>query len=154
MSENESAVISIAEIEKILPHRFPFLLVDKIVEFVDTERIVSVKNVTMNEWFFQGHFPGRPLMPGVLILEAMAQTAAILAKRSTGGVGPDKILFLVGVDDVRFRRGVVPGDTLRIEMFGHKRRRPFWSMKGIVRVGDQVVAEATINAAEAAAEVA
>jgi len=149
MNNSETGIVmGIKEIEEILPHRFPFLLVDRVVELIDNERIVSIKNLSINEWFFQGHFPGRPLMPGVLILEAMAQTAAILAKKSTNGVGPDKLLYLVGLNDVKFRREVVPGDTLRVVMQGHKHRKPLWSMKGEAFVGDQLVAMATVNAAE------
>ncbi len=106
--------IGIAEILKILPHRYPFLLVDRILEVEKGKRIVGIKNVTYNEEFFQGHFPGHPVMPGVLIVEAMAQVAAI----GLHGVIPDqekKILYLSGVDRCKFRRPVIPGDQLRVE---------------------------------------
>lgn len=136
------------QILDIIPHRYPFLLLDKIIEFVDAERVVGIKNVTANEPFFQGHFPGRPVMPGVLIVEAMAQTAAILAKLSTGGVLPGKTVFLVGVDEVKFKRQIVPGDSLRIEMTSFKRRRPLWIMNGVVTVDGKVVASGQISAVE------
>ncbi len=146
--ETQAVSYTIQEIEKFLPHRYPFVLIDRVVEFIDSESIVTVKNVSMNEWFFQGHFPGRPVMPGVLILEAMAQSAAILAMKSSRGVAAGKILVLAGVNDAKFRREVTPGDVLRVKMYDHKHRGPFWSMKGIAHVGDQVAAEATINACE------
>lgn len=137
------------QIMEILPHRYPFLLLDRITEFVDGERVVGIKNVTSSEPFFQGHFPGRPVMPGVLMIEAMAQTAAILAKKSSEGVLPGKTVFLVGVDEFKFRRQVVPGDTLRIEMTSVKRRRPLWIMGGTIHVGDNLIASGRISAAEA-----
>lgn len=148
-SSVEQVIFDTAKIQEILPHRYPFLFVDKVVEFVDNHRIVAVKSVTMNEWFFQGHFPGRPVMPGVLILEAMAQTAAILARVSEDGVTPGKYVFLVGATDVKWKKQVVPGDTLRIEMESVKKRRPLWVMSGKVFVEDKLVASGTISAAEA-----
>lgn len=146
----DEAIFDIARIQEILPHRYPFLLVDRIVEFKDNERIVGIKNVTMNEAFFQGHFPGRPVMPGVLILEAMAQTGGILAKVSEDGVAPGKTVFIVGASDVKWKRQVVPGDTLRIEMSSLKKKRPLWIMKGEVYVGDKLVACGQISAMESA----
>ena len=126
------------------------MLVDKIIEFVDNESIVGIKSVTINESFFQGHFPKKPIMPGVLILEAMAQTGAIMALKSSQGINePGKYLFLVGATDVKWRKPVLPGDTMRIEMTFTKSRRPLWFMDGKVIVDDKVVASATINAAEA-----
>ena len=145
----EKIVYDSVQISKILPHRYPFLLVDKIVELVDGESCVGIKNVTINEEFFQGHFPGRPVMPGVLILEAMAQVGAILARVSNDGVRPDKLVFLVGATDVKWKKQVVPGDTLRIELTSVKKRRPLWIMKGTAVVNGKVVAEGTFTAAEA-----
>ncbi len=145
----EQIIYDAVEISKILPHRYPFLLVDKIVELVDNERIVGIKNVTFNEPFFQGHFPGRPVMPGVIILESMAQTGAILAIKSKEGVLPGKTMFIVGATDVKWKRQVVPGDVLRVEMVSSRKRRPLWIMNGTVTVGDKLVAQATITAAEA-----
>ena len=141
--------LTIQEIMEILPHRYPFLLVDRIIEFVDSERCVGLKNVTINEPFFQGHFPGRPVMPGVLILEAMAQVAAVLARRSNDGVGENKTVFLVGIDDVKFRQMVVPGDQLEIRMVSIRKRRPVWVMGGEVFVNGKLVASGKISAAEA-----
>lgn len=145
----ENVVYDAIQIQEIIPHRYPFLMIDRIVEFVDNERAVGIKNVTMNEPYFTGHFPGRPVMPGVMILEAMAQTGAILARRSQDGVGPTKTVFLVGATDCKWKRQVVPGDTMRIEMVSVRKRRPLWIMSGTVTVGDKVVASATISAAEA-----
>jgi 3-hydroxyacyl-[acyl-carrier-protein] dehydratase len=144
----DNIVFDATQIQEIIPHRYPFLLIDKIAEFVDNERIVGVKAVTFNEPFFQGHFPGRPVMPGVLILESMAQTAAILAKKSTDGVAEGKYIFLVGATDVKWKRQVVPGDTLFIEMVSEKKRRPIWKMRGTVRVNGNVVASAIVSAME------
>lgn len=145
----EQVVYGPAQILDILPHRFPFLMIDKVIEFEDNKRIVGIKNVTSNEPFFPGHFPGQPVMPGVMILEAMAQTAAILAKKSIDGVLPDKTVFLVGATDFKWKRKVVPGDTLRIEMVSVRKRRPLWIMAGEVTVDGKFVASGTLSAAEA-----
>lgn len=112
----EKIVYDVPEIQKILLHRYPFLMIDRVTEFDDNVRVVGKKCVTINEPYFTGHFPGRPVMPGVMMLEAMAQTGAILALRSTDGVIPGKIIFLTGATDIRFKRQVTPGDVLRIEM--------------------------------------
>jgi len=151
MSENEDEKIiyNTVQIQEIIPHRFPFLLIDKIIEFEDNVRIVGIKNVTFNEPFFPGHFPGRPVMPGVLILEAMAQTGAILARRSENGVLAHKTVFLVSCDKVKLKKMVFPGDTMRIEMNSVKKRRPIWMMSGTVTVNGKLAASADITAAEA-----
>ncbi len=145
----ERVVYDSVAIQQIIPHRYPFLMVDKIIDFVDNERIVAIKNVSVNEPYFQGHFPGRPVMPGVMILEAMAQAACILARESKEGVIPSKTVFLIGATDFKWRRQVLPGDTLRIEMFSVRKRRPMWIMKGTVTVDGKVVASGTLSAAEA-----
>jgi beta-hydroxyacyl-ACP dehydratase FabZ len=145
----EQVIFDINQIKEIIPHRYPFLLIDKIVEFEDNVRIVGIKSVTFNEWYFPGHFPEKPVMPGVLILEAMAQTGAIFAMRSTDGVDPTKIMYLVGATDVKWKKQVLPGDTLRIEMKTVKKRRPLWILEGRAYVQGKVVAQATISAAEA-----
>lgn len=145
----DEAIYDSIRIQQVIPHRYPFLLVDKIVELVDNERVVGIKNVTVNEPFFTGHFPGRPVMPGVLIIEAMAQTAAILAIESTDGVKKGHTVFLVGASDFKWKRQVVPGDTLRIEMTSIRKRRPLWIMGGVVTVDGKLVASGTISAAEA-----
>jgi 3-hydroxyacyl-[acyl-carrier-protein] dehydratase len=149
VSENEKVIYDTIAIQALIPHRYPFLLVDKVIEFLDNDRIVAIKNVTINEPFFNGHFPGKPVMPGVLILEAMAQAGAILAIESKDGVDRSKTVYLVSCDNVRFKKMVVPGDTLRIEMTSVKKRRPFWMMEGTVTVEDKVVASAQLCAAEA-----
>lgn len=136
------------EVRKILPHRYPFLMVDRVVEFVTNERIVALKNVSANEPYFAGHFPQRPVMPGVMILEAMAQTGAILAMRSPEGSDPDKILYLAGADRVKFKRPVYPGDCLRIEMSSPVRKGRIWRMEGEVSVEGSMVARGVCIAAE------
>ena len=136
------AIMDVNEIREILPHRYPFLLVDRIIE-LDEEKIVGIKNVTANEPFFSGHFPDFPVMPGVLIVEAMAQTAGVLVLKSI----PDrhsKLVFLVSVDGARFRRPVVPGDQLRIEMRVIKRKGTVAKMAGTATVDGQLVAEAEV----------
>lgn len=145
----EKVVFDTIRIQEIIPHRYPFLMLDKVVAYEDNKRIVGIKCVTINEPFFQGHFPGRPVMPGVMILEAMAQTGAILARLSTDGVLPHKTIFLTGANDVKWKRQVVPGDVLRIEMISVRKRRPLWIMSGTVTVDGKIVASGSIMAAEA-----
>jgi beta-hydroxyacyl-ACP dehydratase FabZ len=139
------AVMEQAEIQSLLPHRYPFLLVDRVHELEPDRRIVGVKNVTINEPFFQGHFPGRPVMPGVLILEAMAQVGGILAFKSMGNVAKP-VVYLTGVDNAKFRRPVVPGDQLRFEVDVVKKRPPFWKMQGKAFVDTELVCEAEVTA--------
>jgi beta-hydroxyacyl-ACP dehydratase FabZ len=129
------------EIATLLPHRYPFRLVDRVLEFEDGARIVGIKNVSINEPYFQGHFPDLPVMPGVLICEALGQTAALLAYRSREGVGDGLVLVFAGMDAVRFRRPVLPGDQLRLEVELMKRRRPLWRFKATALVDGQVAAE-------------
>jgi len=136
------AILDINEIRAILPHRYPFLLVDRIVE-MEPERVVGIKNVTFNEPFFMGHFPDFPVMPGVLIVEAMAQTAGVLVLKSM----PDranKLVLLVAIDYARFRRPVVPGDTLRMEMTIVKRKASVAKIAGKATVDGQLVAEVEV----------
>ncbi len=133
------------QIAKILPHRYPFLLVDRIDELVAGERVVGIKNVTINEPFFQGHFPGHPVMPGVLIIEAMAQVGGVFAIVSDQ-IGPDKVTYFTGIDNARFRRPVFPGDVLRIELELSNRRRGLYCFTGKAYVGDTLVAEADLKA--------
>ena len=130
-------------IQKILPHRYPFLMVDAIVEMERFKRIVGIKNVSINEGFFQGHFPGQPIFPGVLIIEAMAQTGGLLLLLEI----PDrenKLLYFVAVDDARFRRPVVPGDQLRIEVTVLSWRSTFCKLRGTTTVDGELAAEATL----------
>lgn len=138
-------MIDIQGILDILPHRYPLLLVDRVVEISDT-RIVGLKNVTFNEPHFMGHFPGVPIMPGVLVVEAMAQAGAVLLLRDM----PDrrqKLVYFTGIDQCRFRRPVVPGDQLVLDVTLKRRRPNFAIMSGVARVGDQVAAEALLSSA-------
>ena len=137
--------MDVAQIQALLPHRYPFLLVDQIRELEVDRRIVAIKNVTINEPFFQGHFPGRPVMPGVLILEAMAQAGGVLAFKSLGHVARP-IVYLTGVDQAKFRKPVVPGDQLRFEIDVVKKRPPFWKMRARAFVVEELVCEAEVTA--------
>jgi beta-hydroxyacyl-ACP dehydratase FabZ len=139
-------LLDITQIQSILPHRYPFLLVDRIVDYEPGKRVVGVKNVTLNEPFFAGHFPGAPVMPGVLIVEAMAQTAGVMMLASL----PDretKLVFFTGIDGAKFRRPVVPGDQLRLELTVLKLRPRYIKLRGEAYVDGQLVAEAEISSA-------
>ncbi|MCK9175694.1 MAG: 3-hydroxyacyl-ACP dehydratase FabZ [Desulforhopalus sp.] len=138
--------IDIQEIMKVLPHRYPFLLVDRIVKMDMGNEIVGLKNVTINEPFFQGHFPGQPIMPGVLLLEGMAQVGGIMAFYDKPEYIGSKILFFAGIDKARFRKPVVPGDQIYYTLTFLKRKRTVTVMKGVARVDDKVVAEAELMA--------
>ncbi|MGD0130104.1 MAG: 3-hydroxyacyl-ACP dehydratase FabZ, partial [Terriglobia bacterium] len=136
-------VYSIMDIMSFLPHRYPFLLVDRILEIEGDKRIVGLKNVTMNEPFFQGHFPGAPVMPGVLIIECMAQVAGVMIYRDM----PDKdkkLIYFTGIENAKFRRPVLPGDQLRVEMQLLNRRNNFGKMHGQATVEGKLAAEATV----------
>src|SRR5271169_3568574 len=136
-------ILDVVEIQKILPHRYPFLMVDRILEMERLKYIVGVKNVSINESFFQGHFPGKPIFPGVLIIEAMAQTGGLLLLQEV----PDrenKLLYFVAVDDARFRRPVVPGDQLRLELTVLSWRSSLCKLRGAASVGGELAAEATL----------
>jgi 3-hydroxyacyl-[acyl-carrier-protein] dehydratase len=139
------AAVEQDEIQTLLPHRYPFLLVDRVKEFEPHKRIVGFKNVTVNEPFFQGHFPGRPVMPGVLIIEAMAQAGGVLVFKSGGPVGRT-VMYLTGIAEAKFRKPVVPGDQLRFEIEVIKKRPPFWKMQGKAFVENEVVCEAVVTA--------
>ena len=139
-------MMEIKEIMSLLPHAYPFLLVDRIVEVEPGKRIVGIKNVTYNEPFFPGHFPGRPIMPGVLIVEAMAQTAGLLVFHSLPEEDHSKAVFFLGMDNVRFRKPVIPGDQLRLELEITKHRQSIWRFKGKALVEGKVVAEGDILA--------
>jgi 3-hydroxyacyl-[acyl-carrier-protein] dehydratase len=143
-SAPSAVVMDVEAIQQVLPHRPPFLLVDRVVAVEPGVRLVAWKGVTMNEPFFAGHFPGKPVMPGVLILEALAQACALLAMKS---MGPDedvneKITYLMSIDGARFRRPVVPGDRLELHVEVVKRKGAIWRQKGTAVVDGQTVAEA------------
>ena len=139
-------VYDIQKIMEFLPHRYPFILVDRIVEIVPEERIVGLKNVTMNEPFFQGHFPGTPVMPGVLIIEAMAQTGGVLVYASLSEEKRKGLIYFMGIDKARFRKPVVPGDQLILDIVWTKRRANVSRMSGKAMVDGKLVAEAEVTA--------
>jgi 3-hydroxyacyl-[acyl-carrier-protein] dehydratase len=145
-AEPPKPILDIEGIQKLLPHRPPFLLVDRVVAFEKDVRLVAWKGVTMNEPFFPGHFPGKPVMPGVLILEALAQSAALLAMLSLGPDAAGKLTYLMGIDGARFRRPVVPGDRLELQVEVTKQKGPVWKMKGTALVDGQVCTEAEFMA--------
>lgn len=136
-------MMDVKEIQNILPHRYPFLLVDRILEIEHGKRAVGIKNVSINEHFFQGHFPGNPIMPGVLIVEAMAQVAGILAFRS--GIQGDTVYFM-SIEKAKFRRPVVPGDRLRFEITTLQHRGNVWKFSSSATVDEKLVAEAEFTA--------
>ena len=134
-------MLDINEIMKVLPHRYPFLLVDRILEIEEGKRIVGIKNVTFNEPFFKGHFPDYPIMPGVLLIEAMAQTGGVLALGGESERIKDKNFFFSNIDKVKFRKPVVPGDQVRFEVEVLRQRSSVWRFKGKAFVGDALAAE-------------
>lgn len=138
-------VLNVQEIAKLLPHRYPFLLVDRIVALEEGKGVVGLKNVTINEPFFQGHFPDHPVMPGVLIIEAMAQTAGIYVKH-VDDISDDRVTYFVGIDKARFRKPVVPGDTLRMELEMASCKRGIYCFTGKAFVEETLVAEAELKA--------
>lgn len=138
--------IDIMRIMEMIPHRYPILLVDRIVEFVHGEKAVGLKNVTINEPHFQGHFPSFPVMPGVLIVEAMAQTSATLVVQTLGKDAEGKLVYFMTIEEARFRKPVTPGDSMYIEVVKIHDRRNVWKFKGIARVEGKVCAEAIFSA--------
>ncbi len=138
--------IDIMRVMQLIPHRYPFLLVDRIVEFVSGERAIGLKNVTMNEPQFQGHFPSFPVMPGVLIVEAMAQTAACMVVQTLGKEAEGKLVYFMTIDEARFRKPVVPGDAMYIHVTKIHNRRNVWKFQGEAKVGDTLCAEAVFSA--------
>ena len=138
--------IDIERLMAMIPHRYPFLMIDRVVDVVANEGCTGVKNVTINEPFFQGHFPGNPIMPGVLIIEAMAQTAAVLVVHTLGPASEGKLVYFMSVDGARFRRPVVPGDQLRVHVRKERSRGNVWKFSAEAKVDGQLAAEATYAA--------
>ncbi len=138
-------LIGINEIMNFLPHRYPFLLVDRIVAFEENKSISGIKNVTINEPFFQGHFPGHPIMPGVLLLEAMAQVGGVFALKSNPDA-KNKVLYFMSIDKAKFRKPVVPGDQVRFDLELTKQRSNIMAFKGAAKVDGAIVAEAEMMA--------
>lgn len=138
--------IDVNRIMRAIPHRYPFLLIDRMVEIVLGEEATGIKNVSVNEPFFQGHFPERPVMPGVLIVEAMAQTAATLVVLTLGKAFEGKLVYFMTIEGAKFRRPVEPGDQLRIHVKKERNRSNVWKFRGVAKVDDVIVAEATFSA--------
>jgi 3-hydroxyacyl-[acyl-carrier-protein] dehydratase len=138
--------VDIQRILEMIPHRYPFLLIDKVIDIEADVAAVGIKNVTMNEPQFTGHFPQQPIMPGVLIIESMAQTAAILVVHTLGENAEGKLVYFMSIDSARFRKPVVPGDVMHVHVRKKQSRGPVWKFESEVRVDGAVVAEATIAA--------
>ncbi|WP_198372894.1 3-hydroxyacyl-ACP dehydratase FabZ [Roseomonas rosulenta] len=142
----EVGTYDIAQIMHAIPHRYPFLLVDRVVELVKNQSCIGIKNVTINENFFQGHFPTMPVMPGVLIIECMAQTAAVLVVETLGPDWAGKLVYFMTVDSAKFRKPVVPGDQMRVHVTKERQRGNIWKFSAEAKVDGKVVAEATYAA--------
>ena len=140
------SAVDVMRVMEMIPHRYPFLLIDKAVELVADVSAVGIKNVSINEPHFAGHFPQRPVMPGVLIIEAMAQTAAVLVVQTLGPQAEGKLVYFMSIDDARFRRPVMPGDTLHVHVAKQRNRGSVWKFVGQAKVDGKLVAEATYSA--------
>jgi beta-hydroxyacyl-ACP dehydratase FabZ len=149
---DKQCVLNEVDITRILPHRYPFLLIDRILEIDPGVRIRALKNVTVNEPYFLGHFPNGPVMPGVLIVEAMAQAGGVLAHETVPDLEPRPLYYLVGVDEARFRQPVFPGDQLELELTVDKVRRGMWRFSGVASVAGKPVASAKIMTAPGGAD--
>ena len=138
--------IDVMRIMQMIPHRYPFLMIDRVVDLVPDHSAVGIKNVSINESYFQGHFPRKPVMPGVLVIECMAQTAAVLVVETLEGAAAGKLVYFMSIEDCRFRKPVVPGDRLHIDVIKIRRRGNVWKFGGEARVDDTLMAEARFTA--------
>ena len=138
--------VDVLGIMELIPHRYPFLMIDRVIDMVPYKSATGVKNVTINEYYFQGHFPRQPVMPGVLVIECMAQTAAVLVVKSLQGAATGKLVYFMTIEEGRFRRPVVPGDTLHIHVTKIRHRANVWKFGGEARVDGVLMAEARFSA--------
>jgi 3-hydroxyacyl-[acyl-carrier-protein] dehydratase len=145
-AEGQLTRVDVQRIMEMIPHRHPFLMIDKVIDMVANERATGIKNLSINENYFQGHFPARPVMPGVLIIEAMAQTAAVLVVHTLGPESEGKLVYFMSIDNARFRRPVFPGDRLDVHVTKQRHRGNVWKFEGRAKVGDNLMAEAVFAA--------
>lgn len=145
-NDTPPCVIELEEILKLIPHRYPMLLIDRVMDVELGHKAVGIKNVSSNEWYFQGHFPGKPILPGVLIVEAMAQTAAVLVCKTLGEHCSGKLVYFMSVDEARFRRPVVPGDVMHLKVEKDRSRGNVWKFKGEAWVNGALASEAIFSA--------
>lgn len=145
-ASSEVNAVDIMRIMEMIPHRYPFLMIDRVVDIVPDRSAIGIKNVTINEAFFQGHFPRQPVMPGVLVIESMAQTAAVLVVETLAGAAAGKLVYFMTVDEGRFRKPIVPGDTVYVHVTKLRHRRNVWKFVAQAKVDGIVMAEATFSA--------
>jgi 3-hydroxyacyl-[acyl-carrier-protein] dehydratase len=138
--------LDLHQIKKMIPHRYPMLMIEKVIDVVPNARATGIKNVSINEWFFQGHFPNEPVMPGVLIIESMAQTAAVLVVATLGTEKEGRLTYFMSIDSARFRKPVIPGDVIRVHVEKERHRGSVWRFAGRAEVDDTIVAEAVYTA--------
>lgn len=149
MSDTGATTMGTAEIMdvmRMIPHRYPMLLVDRVIDMVKGERATGIKNVTINEPYFQGHFPSRPVMPGVMVIESMAQTAGILVVHTLGPDAEGKLVYFMSIDEARFRKPIAPGDQVMVHVFKERSRGNVWRFRGEAKVDGQLAAEAVFAA--------
>ncbi len=146
VNTQKSATLDITRVMEMIPHRYPFLMIDRVDDLVPDASATGIKNISIGEPYFQGHFPDHPVMPGVLIIEAMAQTAAVLVVATLGSEAEGKLVYFMAIASARFRKPVVPGDTLRVNVTKQARRGNVWKFVGQAKTGDDVVADATFSA--------
>lgn len=138
--------ISLDQLMRLLPHRAPMLMIERLINVIPGESAIGIKTISINDWYFQGHFPQKPVMPGVMIIEALAQTAAALAMHTLDLYDKEKLVYFMGIDEARFRKMVFPGDVLHLEVTKTHRRGSVWRFKGLAKVNEEVVAEAVKTA--------